>query len=96
MAFSVNGATGSIWTREAIICAIQRWVIEYGEPPTSKVWNGPRRPAGYPSVPTVKERFGSWNAAIEAAGYRPRPRGVLGHLDPEWTIERFANAGRSR
>ena len=69
MAFSVNGATGSIWTREAIICAIQRWVIEYGEPPTSKVW---------------------------AAGYRPRPRGVLGHLDPEWTIERFANAGRSR
>jgi hypothetical protein len=29
----------------------------------------------HPSRQTVARVFGSWNAAIAAAGYRPRPRG---------------------
>ena len=96
MGSTTNGALGKIWTREAIICAIQRWAIEYGEPPISKVWASSCRPSGYPSTPTVRDRFGTWNNAITAAGFAPRPRGCPGHLDPEWTIERFAHAGRSR
>jgi len=87
---------GPLWTREAIICAIQRWVNEYGDIPGSKLWGGSKRPRGYPNTATVKERFGSWNAAIRAAGYTPRPRGVPGHIDPEYTIERFVGAARRR
>jgi hypothetical protein len=32
-------------------------------------------PALIPAANTVVERFGSWNAAIEAAGFQPRERG---------------------
>jgi hypothetical protein len=97
MGSTTNGALGQIWTREAVICAIQRWAIEYGEPPTSMMWKLAHN--GYPSNSTVKDRFGGWNAAIKAAGFRPRARGVLGHTDPELTIEAFTrrpSARRSR
>lgn len=91
-----NGATGKVWTQEAILCAIHKWVNEYGEPPTSKVWASPHRPEGYPCTPTVRAAFGTWNDAIKKAGYRPRSRGVTGHIDPEYTIERFVGAARAR
>jgi hypothetical protein len=32
------------------------------------------REGDWPTVPTVQHYFGSWNAAIEAAGLTPRPR----------------------
>jgi hypothetical protein len=79
------------WTRESIVFAIRRWREEYGDPPYSKDWANRRtRPAGYPSTDTVRSVFGSWNDGLIAAGYPPRSRGVAGHMDPEWTIERFA------
>lgn len=55
------------------IDAIQRWAREHGEPPRMADW----RPAvgDYPSTSAVEERFGSWNAAIRAAGFTPRPPG---------------------
>lgn len=95
MGSTTNGALGAIWTKEAIVFAIQRWAHEFGDPPTSKCWNGARRPPGYPSAQTVKEKFGTWNNGIRAAGFQPRPRGALGHLDPEWTVMRL-NARCSR
>lgn len=34
-----------------------------------------RRPAGMPDVATLHKLFGSWNAAMEAAGWEPRKPG---------------------
>ncbi len=79
-----------IWTRAAILLAIEEWVAEHGEPPAVMDWNpwgaqhelhDEQRAARwlrdnaagkYPSFKTVVNRFGSWNAAIEAAGFTPR------------------------
>lgn len=94
MGSTTNGTLGPVWTKEAIICAIQRWAAQYGEPPHSKLWK--RAVPGYPNSATVKYHFGSWNEAIAAAGFKPRPRGVLGHTDPEYTIERFVGAATRR
>jgi hypothetical protein len=84
-----NGADAKVWTREAIVAAIREWVVEFGEPPATYDWNpyGARHTmhdeararrfedaAGrWPSVTAAFDRFGSWQAAIAAAGYEPRP-----------------------
>jgi hypothetical protein len=78
-----------VWTRETIIAAILAWAAEYGEPPATHDWNAystrhdlhdearARRfeDAGgrWPTHTTVFGEFGSWQAAIAAAGYEPRP-----------------------
>lgn len=64
---------GRFWTRERIIEAIQRWArTHHGMPPFSTEWNSKGRGSGYPPTTTVLARFGSWAAAVEAAGF-PRP-----------------------
>jgi Homing endonuclease associated repeat len=92
-----GGEDGQIWTRERIVAAIRAWAKRTGEPPTSHEWarpNGARafsaRRASRPSSKTVIAHFGSWNAAIEAAGFavrkgRPRRFGRCrnGHLVAE-------------
>ena len=77
-----------VWTKDAIKTAIRQWVEIYGEPPTSKEWNGSRRPNWVPEVQTVRYYFGTWNGAIQAAGFAPRPRGAPGHLVPPARDER--------
>jgi hypothetical protein len=76
------------WTPDAIVLAIQRWARDHdGRPPTARDWDRPRRRhdvnkpgrlnaprSGHPSKWTVVKKFGSWNAAIEAAGFEPRTR----------------------
>lgn len=59
------------WTEQQIIEAIQRWVDQHGQTPRCSDWrrNGHRRPCASSVVWT----FGSWNAAIAAAGFDPRP-----------------------
>lgn len=73
-----NGPAHKVWTREAIIAAVQRWADEHGlVPPTSGDWNStlarkagrPERGTEYPSVHTVQDEFGSWSEAIRAAGF---------------------------
>lgn len=61
---------GRYWPRERIIEAIRAWAAEHGSPPTVSLWRtaGETRPA----VATVVYHFGSWNAAIRAAGLEPR------------------------
>lgn len=93
MALTNKFAIHDAWTREAIICAIQRWANHYGDPPTSKAWK--TAIDTYPSTWMVTNVFGSFNNGIRAAGYRPRSRGNPGHLDPIGTMEKL-NAGRSR
>lgn len=76
----------TFWTREKIVEAIQRWAATHdGVPPTAKRWNkGQARRFGHPewaremeqfgapTVYSVQDLFGSWNAAIAAAGFSPR------------------------
>lgn len=84
-----NAEAALKWTPEIIIARIQEWARLYGEPPALADWNPTtcadvyhdwaraRRfheaSGHWPWFVTVIERFGSWNAAIEAAGLEPRP-----------------------
>lgn len=88
----------TVWSRESIVAAIQRWAGLYGEPPGEADWtpghpSAKRRPwrteryrsGHYPNSSTIDNYFGSWNAAIEAAGFEPRVRssGACGIRHPE-------------
>lgn len=82
----------TVWTREVIVETIRVWVRTYGKPPTATDWNPsqaialghPEKAArfyednAWPHVNTVQLRFGSWNAAIEAAGFTPFGTGQYG------------------
>lgn len=68
------------WTCRQIISAIQKWAKEHGEPPLYKEWKRPNG-RGIPSTASVARAFGSWNAAIEAAGFSPRPVGGTSHQE---------------
>ena len=60
-----------IWDKDKIIAAIKMYFSENGKTPTAKCW----RKSGtgvYPTSATVHSTFGSWNAAIEAAGFETR------------------------
>jgi hypothetical protein len=76
-----------VWTREAILCAIQEWSAEHDEPPAiadwnawqTRTWHDDKRAQRYqqeknrwPSHMTVAHEFGTWSAAIKAAGFQPR------------------------
>lgn len=90
-----------VWTRESVIDAIRLWASEHdGVPPVGVDWNKTMaveygRPAPdrerFPATNTVQDIFGSWNAAIEAAGFEPRPSfsksGGPGSLRPEVLAE---------
>lgn len=64
------------WDEKAIIAAIRRWETAHGSQPVSREWliSSPEN-SGYPDVGVIQKRFGSWNAAIKAAGYEPLPPG---------------------
>ncbi len=77
----------SRWTEESIVAALRDWAHSNGEVPTAVDWSrwaayehgGPERlarlnalPAAVPNCTTVIARFGSWKAAIAAAGLQPR------------------------
>jgi transcriptional regulator with XRE-family HTH domain len=79
---------GQILSREDILQAIRAWHRVYGEPPAladwapararrlGHEWRAQRYLAGdWPHLTTVLRRFGTFGAAVEAAGLEPRPRG---------------------
>jgi hypothetical protein len=68
------------WSEESIKAAIRDWTKLYGDPPISNDWQGPYRPSWVPTTHTVRHYFGTWNAAIQAAGFKPRSRGAAGHV----------------
>jgi hypothetical protein len=79
----------TIWTRERIIDAIQDYAEQYGRPPSATEWSPHAAIRVYrddiaerfyedgcwPSTVIVQTRFGSWNAAIAAAGFSPLKTG---------------------
>lgn len=80
---TIAGATR--YTADEILEAIRRWAHRYGLPPASIDWEPararrmgqPLRAARFeagewPTVRMVRGRFGSFNAAVLAAGLRPR------------------------
>jgi hypothetical protein len=75
-------------TRPEIVRAIRRWYELYGEPPTMADWDPYRarqidqtwriarfRDGNWPSVQTVRNKFGRLSDAIAAAGLVPRYQG---------------------
>ena len=82
------GALKKVWTAEAIIEAIRAWADLYGRPPSAVDWSVVqhrefstfaakverfyRGPRAWPHTSTVVYAFGSWSAAIAAAGFEPR------------------------
>jgi DNA invertase Pin-like site-specific DNA recombinase len=54
------------WDDQDIIQALNRWATEHGHPPADIRW----RPAAreHPCSKTVRDHFGSWQAALKAAG----------------------------
>jgi hypothetical protein len=55
------------------VYAIDLWGRRHLRAPTAKEWD--RAGADHPSRQTVQRVFGSWNAAIAAAGYVPKAPG---------------------
>lgn len=74
-----------IWTRDACIAAIREWNSSTGAAPTFLLW----KTAGYghPCGNTILRLFGTFRAAIAAAGLDPRPR-----ADQVWSRERIVAA----
>lgn len=60
---------GFYWTREAIVYAMDLWHREHLRAPTLREWSYASE--NHPTYVTVMRRFGSWNKAIRAAGFRP-------------------------
>lgn len=58
------------WDRERIVAAIEAFAAEHGRPPTSKDWK--RTGDGHPDWGAVARHFGSFGAALAAAGFTPR------------------------
>ena len=65
---------GFRWTRDTIAYAIDLWHREHLEAPTQDEWE--RAGDNHPCRVTVIRTFGTWNAAIRAAGLRPRAQGT--------------------
>jgi hypothetical protein len=72
------------FSKEDIVASVRAWTAHYGTPPTTRDWEPSRARAAnqhwrarrfekgdWPSAPMVRRQFGTFNAAIEAAGFEP-------------------------
>jgi hypothetical protein len=89
------------WTEEKVLEAIREWHRSTGAPPTLHDWSPAHAPEGHsgaarylsepgrwPSVPQVRARFGSFRAAVRAAGLDPARSGA----PRRWTAEEIVAA----
>lgn len=56
------------WTRDEIVTAIQRWAAEHGRQPSQNDWM--RGTDWHPSASCAAKVFGTWGAALTAAGFK--------------------------
>jgi hypothetical protein len=90
------------WGRDGVVSAIRRYYARYGRPPGAVDFNPAAARAhgrhdraerfesdgDYPSTSCAQYVFGSWAAALTAAGFRPNPSGYAARAhDDNWTIE---------
>jgi hypothetical protein len=80
--------TGFRWNRELIAYAIELWHRNHLTAPSQDDWE--RAGSDHPCRLTVLRVFGTWNAAISAAGLAPRPRG----RNRRWSRTRCPKSGR--
>lgn len=75
-----HGRSQKYWTRERIIEAIERWVETHDQIPSAADWIRAAPDQSHPAISSVYAPragvFGSWNEAIEAAGFEPRAVGT--------------------
>jgi len=75
------------WTREGIVAALRRFARDEGRPPRSQDLSyGHRR---LPARWTIDQRFGSFAAGLESAGFEPQRRrwtraGILAAMETFW------------
>jgi hypothetical protein len=62
------------WNRESMVLALRAWAAQNGCTPTSRDWQAPERAGDRPTTQRVRREFGSWSAALAAAGIEPRTR----------------------
>lgn len=55
------------WSRQECIHALFLWRYQHGRVPRQKDWRS--QAEDRPSMWTIRNRFGAWNAFLEAAGY---------------------------
>jgi hypothetical protein len=72
---------GLRWTSALILYAIHLWTRRHGRPPTANEWD--RAGEDHPSRQTVQRVYGSWNAAMSAAGYETRRPGQRRRFDEQ-------------
>lgn len=60
------------WTKQRVIAAIQLWNELHGRPPVAQDWLQYADRTSWPTVTAVQREFGSWRAAIAAAGFPSR------------------------
>jgi hypothetical protein len=65
--------SGFRWTHDTIVYAITLWYRKHDRTPLTSEWD--QAGENHPSRQTVARVFGSWNAAMIAAGFHARPRG---------------------
>jgi hypothetical protein len=63
-----NHRTGAA-SNEGIVAALRAWTARHGRPPLSSDWR--RAGPDHPTAALAQARFGSWRAALEAAGVAP-------------------------
>ncbi len=73
------------WSKDRIIERLQYETKLHGDPPTKLDWLA--QAPGRPGYKTVQGLFGSWTAALEAAGLVAAPPGEI-----KWTRERVIEA----
>jgi hypothetical protein len=54
------------WSDREIRVALRAWTSRHGRPPLSNDW--PRATADHPTAALAQAGFGSWRAALAAAG----------------------------
>jgi hypothetical protein len=72
-AIGAGPRAGFRWTHELIVYALELHHRKHLRAPTKREWQ--RAGEDHPSLMTVRRVFGSWNAAVAAAGFRPRGAG---------------------
>lgn len=75
---AINAAAvhGRRWSDREILVAMCAFYGRSGRPPRSHEW---LLPGPWPNTKTVQRRFGSWSAALAAAGFTHVSRGNPGH-----------------